>query len=116
MSVKLRLCLRVLKIYPQRCWLLLVSTGSKKSTRDVSEVAAVFMGSKIYPQQCWLLLVSAGLKKYTRDVSEVTAVFAGSKECIREGVCCSLCLWVQKNAPAMVLGRFSSSGFKKMYP
>ena len=54
---------------------------------------------KMHPQQCRLLFVSAGSKKCTRDVSEVTAVFMGSKKCTRKGVCCYLCLWVQKNVP-----------------
>ena len=44
------LCVRGFKkIYPQRCLLLFVSAGSKKYTRDVSEVTAVFMGSKNAP-------------------------------------------------------------------
>ena len=30
-------------------------------------------------------------------------VFAGSKKCTRNSTDCLLCLWVQKNAPAMVL-------------
>ena len=91
--------------------------GSKKCTRDISEVTAVFMGSKkIYPQRCWLLLVSAGSKKCTRDVSEVAAVFMGSKKYTRNSVGCSLCLRVQKNVPAIGLVTLCVRGFKKMHP
>ena len=46
MSFGCSLCLWVKKIHPQRCWLLFVFAGSKKYTRDVGEVPAVFMGSK----------------------------------------------------------------------
>ena len=71
-------------MYPRRCLVAFVSAGSKKCTRDVSEVTAVLIGSK----------------KYTRDVGVVTAVFMGSKKYTRNNVGCYLCLWVQKNAPA----------------
>lgn len=37
----------------------------------------------------------------------------GSKKCTRKGVCCSLCLWVQKNAPVIVLVTLCVCGFKK---
>ena len=61
--------------------------GFKKCARNVSEVVTLFMGSKKYTHdRVWLLFESAGSKKYTRN-----------------NIGCSLCLWVQKNAPAIVL-------------
>lgn len=57
----------VQKIYPRRCLLLFVSAGSKKCTRNVSEVTAVFMGSK----------------KCTRNISKVVTLFMGLKKCTR---------------------------------
>lgn len=74
--------------------------GSKKCTRNVSEVVTLFIGSK----------------KCTRDVSEVMAVFMGSKECTRDSVGYSLSSWVKKNIPAVVLVAFRVGGFKKMHP
>lgn len=44
-----------------RVWLLLVSAGSKKYTRDVSEVVTLFMGSKeCIREGVWLLFESVG--------------------------------------------------------
>lgn len=91
--------------------------GSKKYTRDVSEVTAVFAGSKeCIREGVWLLFVSAGSKKCTRDVSEVVTLFMGSKECIRDCVGCSLCLLVHKNVPEMLLVTLCVRGFKEMCP
>ena len=52
-TILVALCVcRFKKMYPQRCSLLLVSAGSKKYTRDVSEVTAVFTGSKKMHPRC----------------------------------------------------------------
>ena len=91
------------------------------------------LAQKMYPQWCWLLFESAGLKECARDVGVVMAVFAGSKKYTRNNIGCSLCLRVQKNAPAMsvksrlclwvqknvsaiVLVALCVCGFKKMHP
>ena len=79
-SVGYSLRLRVQKMHSQQCRSLFAFVGSKKYTRDVGVVTAVFMGSK----------------KCTHNVSEVTAVFMGSKKCTRNNVGCSLSLRVQK--------------------
>ena len=59
------LCVRGFKkIYPQQCWLLFAFVGSKKYTRDVSEVVTLFMGSKeCIRDSAWLLFAFAGSKK-----------------------------------------------------
>ena len=107
MSVKLRLCLWVQKNVPsivlvalcvrgfkkihlRWCRLLFVLVGSKKCTRDISEVTAVFMGSK----------------KYTRNSVGYSLRLRVQKKYTRNGVGCYLSLWVQKNIPATMLVAF----------
>ena len=87
-------------MHPRCCLLLFVFAGSKKCTRDVSEVTAVLIGSKkCVLEGVWLLFE-----------------FVGSKKCSRDSVGCSLCLRVQKNIPAMLSVTLCVRGFKKIYP
>ena len=58
----------------------------------------------------------AGLKKCTRDGAWSLFEYAGSKKYTLISVKLRLCLWVQKNAPAMLLVAPRVCGFKKIYP
>ena len=127
------LCVRGFKkMHPQQCRLLLVFAGSKKCTRNVSEVTTMFAGSKNIPATVLVAPCVHGFKKSTRDVSEVAAVFmgskiypqqcwlllvsAGSKKYTRNNVGYSSSLRVQKNTPVIVLVTLCVCGFKKIYP
>ena len=73
-----------------------VFMGSKKCTRDVNEVAAVFMGSKNVSAIVLVNLCVCGFKKIYPRCSWLLFEFAGSKKCTHNSVGCSLCLRVQK--------------------
>ena len=74
--------------------------GSKKYTRDVSEVAAVFMGSK----KCTRNSVGCSLRSWVQKNIPVMSVKL------------RLCLRVQRNVSAIVLVALCVRGLIKIYP
>jgi hypothetical protein len=70
----------------------------------------------MHPRRCLVTLCVRGFKKMPPQRCLLLFELAGSKKCTRNGVCCSLCLRVQKNVPAIVLVTLCVCGFKKMHP
>ena len=59
--------------------------GSKKYTRDVSEVTAGLWVQRNVSAKVFGYSLCLRVQKCTRNIIEVVTLFMGSKECIREG-------------------------------